>query len=422
MTMWSKSRTAARAVRLVAVFCLGEVLTMSGFALVPVLLPRFTAEWGLSATEGGWLGGVFFLGYVAAVPVLVAATDKRDARRVYLGATLVSGASLLLFALWARDFVLALLCWMGAGLGLAGTYMPGLRALTDRLDPAHQSRGTAFYTATFGVGAGLSYLLAEGAQRLFDWPWLFAIAGCAVLAAGALVAWGAGPRPQPQAGAPDKAVPGAAQDDGWRGVLRDRRILAYCGGYLGHNWELFGFRAWLVSYLGWLHAAEPSALTAMPGVAAAVATFCAVPASILGNEGAHRWGRQRWLARVMPLSALVALVVAGFGGAGLGVGSGAGMGGTLTVVVLVAYAATMSLDSAALTAGLITGTDPGRRGKALALYSCLGFLGAFIGPVAFGMALDAFGRDHPAGWAGGFVTLALAVLLGWAALVRRPLA
>lgn len=408
---------SARAIRLVAAFCLAEVLTMSGFALVPVLLPRFTAEWGLSATEGGWLGGVFFLGYVAAVPLLVAATDKRDARRVYLGATLISGGALLAFAAFARSFPLALLCWMGAGLGLAGTYMPGLRALTDRLDPDHQSRGTAFYTATFGVGAGLSYLLAEGAQRLLPWPWLFAAAGCAVLAAGALVAWGVEPRP-PQAAAGSAAAP--TDDDGWRGVLRDRRILAYCGGYLGHNWELFGFRAWLVSYLGWLHAAEPSALTAMPGVAAAVATFCAVPASILGNEGAHRWGRQRWLARVMPLSALVALLVAGCGG--LGLVGGAGLGGTLTVVVLVLYAATMSLDSAALTAGLITGTDPGRRGKALALYSCLGFLGAFIGPVAFGMALDAFGRDHPAGWAGGFATLALAVMLGWAALVRRPLA
>jgi hypothetical protein len=48
----------------------------------------------------------------------------------------------------------------------------------------------------------------------------------------------------------------------------------------------------------------------MPGLVAALATFLAVPASILGNEGAHRWGRRRWLQSVMPLSCLLAMVVA----------------------------------------------------------------------------------------------------------------
>jgi MFS family permease len=43
----------------------------------------------------------------------------------------------------------------------------------------------------------------------------------------------------------------------------------------------------------------------------------------------------------------------------------------------------MNLDSAALTAGLLTETPPEIRGTALALYSAIGFAGAFIGPVAF---------------------------------------
>jgi MFS family permease len=34
------------------------------------------------------------------------------------------------------------------------------------------------------------------------------------------------------------------------------------------------------------------------------------------------------------------------------------------------------------------------RGTALALYSSIGFAGACIGPVAFGVALDAFGRSN----------------------------
>jgi MFS family permease len=84
----------------------------------------------------------------------------------------------------------------------------------------------------------------------------------------------------------------------------------------------------------------------------------------------------------------------------------------------------MNLDSAALTAGLLTETPPEIRGTALALYSAIGFAGAFIGPVAFGGALDLFGRGDPAGWAAGFVTLAAGVAFGrWAisrSTARRP--
>src|SRR3546814_10399042 len=46
------------------------------------------------------------------------------------------------------------------GVGLAGTYMPGLKALTDRLPVSAQSRGVAFYTSSFGIGASLSFLFA----------------------------------------------------------------------------------------------------------------------------------------------------------------------------------------------------------------------------------------------------------------------
>jgi hypothetical protein len=122
---------------------------MAGFALVPSLLPQLSQQWSLSATEGGWLGGIFFLGYILAVPVLVSLTDRIDARRIYLASAALSGLALAGFARLADSFATALGWWWLAGLGLAGTYMPGLKALTDRLPVAAQSRATAFYTATF---------------------------------------------------------------------------------------------------------------------------------------------------------------------------------------------------------------------------------------------------------------------------------
>ncbi|WP_313951194.1 MFS transporter [Accumulibacter sp.] len=389
--------TARSSVTLVAIFCGAETASMAGFALVPSLLPQLSEQWSLSATEAGWLGGVFFLGYIVAVPVLVGITDRIDARRVYIASAALSGAALAGFATCANSFAGALLWWWLAGLALAGTYMPGLKALTDRLPAAAQSRGTAFYTATFGVGAGLSYFWIELLQSFLSWPRLFAVAAaCAALAV--LLVWRG-------ISAGEMTARTEVRHDRWRSVLRDRRILAFCGAYFGHNWELFGFRSWLVAYLAWTHANAPDRLTSMPGLIAALATFLAVPASILGNEGAQRWGRIRWLKTVMPLSFALALLV-GFSG---------GQSSDLLVPLILVYAASMNLDSAALTAGLLTETPPDRRGTALALYSSIGFAGGFVGPVAFGVALDAYGRASHAGWAAGFVTLAGGVGFGrWA--------
>jgi MFS family permease len=399
-------RSARSSAALVLTFCAAEACSMAGFALVPSLLPQLSQRWSLSATEGGWLGGIFFLGYILAVPLLVSLTDRIDARRIYLASATLSGLALAGFAGFADSFAAALGWWWLAGLGLAGTYMPGLKALTDRLPVAVQSRGTAFYTATFGVGAGLSYLWIELLQALVPWPVLFVVAAaCAALSV--LLVWRG-------VAAGDARTAPTGQRGLWRSVLGDPRTLAFCGGYFGHNWELFGFRAWLVAYLSWTHAVAPDSWTAMPGLVAALATFLAVPASVLGNEGAHRWGRRRWLQSVMPLSCLLAMVVAFSGG----------QSSRLLVPLLLVYAASMNLDSAALTAGLLTETPADRRGTALALYSSIGFAGGFIGPVAFGIALDAFGRASQAGWAAGFVTLACGVGFGrWAiGRVREPAA
>lgn len=382
---------------LVAMFCAAETASMAGFALVPSLLPRLTEEWSLSATEGGWLSGIFFFAYILAVPALVSLTDRVDARRIYLTCASTTALALVGFGVFADSLGSALCWWWLAGLGLAGTYMPGLKALTDRLPVSAQSRGTAFYTATFGVGAGLSYLWIELVQNVLPWPQLFLVAA-ALAVMSILLVW--------RGVLPGEVGPTSAVERGrWRSVLADARIRAFCGAYFGHNWELFGFRAWLVAYLTWTHANTPDPWTTMPGLIAAAATFLAVPASILGNEGAHRWGRSRWLNAVMPFSCLLALATACSGD----------LPSSLRVPLILVYAASMNLDSAALTAGLLTETLSEKRGTALALYSSIGFAGGFIGPIAFGVGLDTFGRTAQEGWSAGFVTLACGVAFGrWA--------
>jgi MFS family permease len=65
---------------LTLLLCLGEVLMMRGVSVYPGLLPEFQALWGLSNGEAGWVGGIFYAGYVLMVPPLVALTDVQDPR------------------------------------------------------------------------------------------------------------------------------------------------------------------------------------------------------------------------------------------------------------------------------------------------------------------------------------------------------
>jgi MFS family permease len=130
-----------------------------------------------------------------------------------------------------------------AGFGLAGTYMPGLKALTDHMSPAGQSRGIAFYTASFSIGSSLSFLLAGEIEARLGWSWAFALSGLGPAVAMGMV-WGLVP-----ASAPHHLTAPTRFLLDFRPVLANRRAMAYVLAYFAHNWELFALRSWLVAFL-----------------------------------------------------------------------------------------------------------------------------------------------------------------------------
>jgi hypothetical protein len=58
----------------------------------------------------------------------------------------------------------------------------------------------------------------------------------------------------------------------------------------------------------------------------------------------------------------------------------------------------------------------------MALYSMIGFGGGFVGPLLYGVVLDAIGSDSVTAWGCGFATLGLACAMGPAALLIDRLA
>ena len=394
-------------VGLIAAVCAAEVLTMLGFSTFAALLPFFREAWGLSNTDAGWISAIFFAGYTLAVPVLVSLTDRVDPKRIYLLSAALAGAAGLGFAVFAEGFWSALLFRGLAGVGLAGTYMPGLKALSDHVGTEHQSRAVAFYTSSFGIGAALSFPLASLLAEGPGWRWAFAGPGAAAVLAGLLVLLLV-PRSAPHH---LQAHDTALLD--FRPVLRNRSALAYTLCYTAHNWELFGFRSWIVAFLVFAGAngAGGGARLLDPTVIAAVVILLGMPTSILGNELSMRFGRRRTVALIMAASALLCFTI----------GFTAALPYLVVVLFCVLQGFTVSGESASVTAGALGSAAPGYRGATMAMHSTLGFTGSFFGPLVFGLVLDLAGGQSVLAWGLAFGHMGLVMLGGPLALaLLRP--
>ena len=383
---------------LVVVMAVAQLGSLLPHVAVPAVMPsHLIPEWRLSYSEAGLMAASYAAGYMVAVPVLATLTDRIDARWILFWGSLVSGLAAILFGLLAASLESAILLWGLAGIGFAGAYMPGLKALTDRLGAGDASRSVTLYTASFSVGVGVSFLVSQLIAERWGWRSAFMIAGIGP-AAMAIVALILPPvKPPPSSGALLDFGP----------VLRNRAALGYVMAYGAHCFELYGMRTWIVAFWGFVGArAGGTAPVDVITVSVAISVL-SLPASVLGNEAALRFGRHRAISIVMFCSAAVAIAI----------GATAAVSPWLTLLLLACYAFTVPADSGALTSGVTAASDPRFRGATLALHSMVGFGLSALGGWAVGIAIDLAGgpKGHQ-GWLAAFCVMAAAILLGPLAL------
>lgn len=385
----------------IAVMFLAHVASMTGFAAFPALLLPLQESWLLSNTQAGWIGGIYFAGYVGAVAAIVPWTDRVDSRRIYLACLMLSAAGLAGFALFADGFWTGLLWNALQGAGVGGTYMTGLKVLTDRLPPPVPSRGIAIYTAGFSVGAALSFAMNGVIGAVFGWPAAFAAAAAGPLLAAIITL----ALLRPRAPLPDERPPTRMFD--FRPVLRNRAAMSYVLGYAGHSWELFALRGWIVAFLVFAGEKSGGAANAEAALIAALANLAAVAASLGGNELCERYGRSRVVRLAMISSFTAALVM----------GLSPGLPFSVVVVLFFVYSGLVMGDSGSLTAGATQAAEPGYRGLTLAVHSLFGFTAGFLGPLAVGLTLDAAGgQASGTAWFLGFAAIGIGSLAGAAAM------
>ena len=374
---------------------------MTPFSMFLALQPRLQDSWALSNTASGWISSAYFTGYMLAVPVLGGLTDRVDARRVWLAACALAGVGSLGFALLATGVWTAVLLQLVTGAGLAGTYMPGLKVITDRLPEIPRPRHVAFYTTSFTIGSSLSFWIIGSLESSVSWRAAVALSATGPLA-GCLLLWLL-LRPVPVA--PHAHAPAGVHV---KAVLRSADSMRYVVGYAAHVWELFALRAWVVPFLvfcqGWRGSHSPIAIATL----AAIVSLVGVPASLAGAELTGHAPRRRIIVAVMPASIVASLVV---------VPSAFGPW-WLLILAVCGYNAFISADSAALTSGIVAVAPPASRGTAMAIYSTLGFAAASAGTFAVGLTLDLLGGQSVMSWTVAFAIMSLPNLAG-ALAIRR---
>jgi len=391
--------------RVIAFVCTAEILGLAGFSLVPALLPQFIATWSLSNAEAGWFAGMMSGGYMMGVLPLAALTDRIPARTIFLVCSALSALSS--FGIALSDGLPPALAWRAAGgIALAGMYMPGLRALTDGMTGAKRARAAAYYTSSFTLGSALSFLLGQ-AGLLWDWHNAFLVSGVLGVI-GVLLAWAALPRMSPETPTERlRAIPNFGR------VLANRDILVLIVGYTATIWGTAGLRQWIVVFLGFCvadHAGGAPRGWSMLTIGALVGLL-GVPAGLCGNELSLRIGLRAAAIGVFLVSALVNAL---FGFAAM-----LPYGAVVVLAMVAGFIVQGNFSN--LTSGVLAVAEPQLRGATVAVYSCIGFAGGFVGTLLFGLVLDWFGGTaRLAAWVMAFGICAVAGLVGSIASMFLP--
>ena len=378
---------------------MAQTCALLGFACYAVVLTVLQEEWHLSNLQSGLIASAFFFGYMLAVPLATALTDRVDARKVYLIGGLSATFGLLGMGVFANNFWTALVFMAINGAGLAGTYMPGLKILSDRIQSGELTRHIAFYTAFFGIGTGFSYLCSGWILEALGWRYVFGLIALGPFTAFLIVWLFIAPLQHDKWQGPIRIrLHDLFPVNKWKLVLQDKKASGFIFGYTAHTLELFASRSWIVAFFAFCTIVTGETFFLAATTLSGVINFFGVPASILGNEIALRVGRQKWVCIVMLTSAVMGIALA----------SSTGQSWWLIVALAVGHAIFIMADSATLTAGLVISAQENMKGAAMGLHSLMGFGGGLLGPAIFGFVLDISGsRSSQVAWIWAYAAIVI---------------
>ncbi len=174
-------------------------------------------------------------------------------------------------------------------------------------------------------------------------------------------------------------------------------------GYGAHCFELYAFRTWIVAFWTYVGAHNGGSALLEPITVSVIVTVLAMPSSIIGNETAIRFGRNRAIELFMCIGGGVATLIS----------FSSNTSPSVLLVLLFCYAIAIPADSGALTSGMTFNARPEHRGVTMAMHSTVGFGLSALGAWVISVALDVGGGiDSSRGWLTAFLVMAAGGLMG----------
>src|SRR6185369_9257283 len=113
--------------------------------------------------------------------ILSTLADRFSIRKIFIISAIWSGCANLLFALFAHDYSSAMLLRALTGIGMGGTYMPGLKLVAERFDSSKRGRAIGIYVGSLVLGASFSLLVTGTVASFSGWRISFIVCSAGVL-------------------------------------------------------------------------------------------------------------------------------------------------------------------------------------------------------------------------------------------------
>lgn len=389
--------------RWLLLLCLSQLFIMLVFINYSAILPLLKEEWQMNNTMAGSIFSVYQFGYILSGVILSTLADRFSIKKIFIISALWSGTANLLFALYAHDYSSAMLLRALTGIGMGGTYMPGLKLVAERFPGGERGKAIGIYVGSLVLGASLSLLVTGTTASLAGWRIAFIICSVGVFT-GVLIALPvfSDYRPLPHKRAPEETYMTA--------VVKNRPAMLMILGYGSHMWEMYGMRSWLAPFF--------TASLLQYGFAAGKATgWGATASALIVGVGAFstaitgslsdRIGRTKTISVVMAASASISLVF----------GWLINVSPWLTLAAGLVYGYLIVAESPVFSTGLTELVTPAYIGAAMGIQSLVGYSLGMISPTIFGWALDMFKGWQPAAgingeWGVGFATCGIGAMAG----------
>jgi MFS family permease len=376
--------------------CFGRAFSQTVTMVYAAALPVLQREWEMSAAGAGAISSGYQIGYALSLLVISSLADRIGARFLYIASVISGAVCTTAFAVFARDYLSALILYTLVALAIGGSYTTGLMLLTEHYPAHRRGQATGFYIASSSFASVLSLFLSGFTIPLGGYTLSFFATALATIV-GAAVSWIS------LTGTREVIEIRGKQQSFRKEVLGNKKAMLFMGAYTAHCWELLGMWAWAPAFMTACLIAQGAEGLNAAGLGAYITAgfhLAGLVASFSMGSLSDRLGRARVILFLAGISTCCSFVF----------GWTISLPFSVIAAIGIIYNFTSLGDSPVLSVGLTEVVIPSYLGAAFGVRSLLGFGAGAISPVVFGAILDwtnpeGAGQAYYANWGWAFVSL-----------------